>query len=116
LPAGDLASPGMVTIDLLGAAPAGGLTGGLPFTIETPAGSPADSLRGDANGVNVALAWSATSGATSYLVKRCVATTRPSPPAALAASPTNGYQDPVRTDADSYWYQIDAVNSCGTTP
>ena len=116
LQASDLAAPATVDIDLLGAAPAGGLTSSLPLTIESPAASPGDSLRVDKS-VNVDLNWSATLGATSYAVRRCDATAGPCSPLPVIASPvTNAYSDAVLNDGIDYWYAIESVNSCGAVP
>jgi hypothetical protein len=115
--AADIALPGVATIDLLGAAPAGGLTGSLPFTIQAGPASPGASLLLTKNLSDVDLSWAASSGATSYAVHRCDATLGPCSPAPVIASPVaNSYADPVLADGSSYWYTVDAVNVCGTAP
>jgi hypothetical protein len=115
--AGDIALPGVATIDLVGAAPAGGLTGSLPFTIQAGPASPGESLRVDKSGSDVGLTWAATLGATSYAVHRCDATLGPCSPVPITASPVaNSYPDPVLFDGNNYWYTVDAVNACGTAP
>jgi hypothetical protein len=114
--AADIAAPGVASVDLLGAAPAGGLTGSLPLTLEAQAASPGATLRASPGGGSVDLSWDATTGATSYAVRRCDATLGPCTPATIAAPALNAYQDGVLADGNSYWYLIDAVNSCGAVP
>jgi hypothetical protein len=114
--AADIAAPGVATVDLLGAAPAGGLTGGLPLTIEAQAASPGATLLASAGGGNVNLSWDACPRATTYAVRRCDATLGPCTPATIATPALNAYQDGVLGDGSSYWYLIDAVNSCGAVP
>jgi hypothetical protein len=114
--AADIAAPGVATIDLLGAAPAGGLTGTLPFTIQAGPASPGESLRVDKSGSDVGLSWAVTLGATSYAVRRCNATLGPCSPTSIASPATNSYPDPVLADGNDYWYAVDAVNACGTVP
>ncbi len=114
--AGDLTTVGSRAVRLLGASPAGGLSGTLALTVEAAPASPGASLRADGAAANVSLSWSSTANATSYRVRRCTATAGPCAPAAFATSPGASYQDAARLDADSYWYQIDAVNSCGPVP
>jgi cellulose 1,4-beta-cellobiosidase len=108
--------PGIVSIDLFGALPAGGLSGSLPLSIESPAATPGSSLLANPNGGSVALSWAASTGATSYRIKRCTSTSGPCVPAQIATSPSSSYQDGVRLDGNSYWYLVDALNSCGPTP
>jgi hypothetical protein len=114
--AADIASPGTATIDLLGAVPAGGLTGGLPLVVEPPAASPGASLVAAKNGSDLRLDWAAAGGASRYDVLRCASTAGACAPAPLAAPAVNTYLDPVLANPDSYWYLIEAVNSCGGTP
>ena len=117
LPPADLAAPGIANIDLLGAMPAGGLTGALPLAIEGAAASPGDSLRASKGGADVALEWAVSPGATSYAVYRCNATLGPCTPAPVIASPAaSSYADSVLVDGNDYWYTVDAVNSCGAVP
>lgn len=116
LQAADIALPGVANIDLLGAAPAGGLTASLPFTIEAGPASPGASLLLEKSGSDVNLAWAATLGATSYAVRRCDATLGPCGPEPIASPVTNSFSDPVLLDGIDYWYTVDAVNNCGTVP
>ncbi len=114
--AADIALPGVATIDLLGAAPAGGLTGSLPLTIEAAPASPGDSLLASPSAGDVSLDWAAALGATSFSVRRCNATAGPCSPVSIATPVTNSYQDGVLADGNDYWYLIDSVNNCGTVP
>jgi hypothetical protein len=117
VPAADIATPGTKNIDVLGALPAGGLTGSLPLTVLPLAASPGSSLLASPNaGTDVGLSWSASSNATSYAVRRCNATAGPCAPVTIATPATNAYADGVLLDANNYWYAIDAVNSCGAVP
>ncbi len=59
----------------------------------------------------VTLAWSASSGATSYHVKR--ATTSGGPYAQLAESNTPGYQDTTAANGTTYFYVVSALSSAG---
>jgi len=112
----DLAVPGAATVNLLGALPAGGLTGSLPLTVESGAASPGTSLS-LSKSTSVDLSWSASLGATSYAVHRCNATASPCSPVPVIASPVaNSFADPVLLDGNNYWYTVDSVNSCGSVP
>jgi hypothetical protein len=114
--ASDIAAPGVANVDLLGPVPAAGLTGSLPLTIEAQAASPGATLLAVASGGDVGLSWAASAGATSYAVRRCDATLGPCAPATIATPVANSHQDGVLADGISYWYLIDAVNSCGAVP
>ncbi len=113
--AADVATPRAASVDLLGAAPAGGLTSSGPLVIEVPAGSPGNSLRVSKGAGTVQLDWSASAGAGSYNVKRCTAS-GPCVPTTIASPVTNAYQDGSLEDGNGYWYLIDSVNSCGAVP
>lgn len=114
--ASDIASPGTVSIDLLGSLPAGGLTGSQPLTVLPLPASPADTLRADHDPVNVNLSWATCAAATSYNVKRCIPHPRPCTPVAYATSPTPSYPDPSFTDGNDYWYTVESADSCGSVP
>jgi len=120
VPAADVAAPGVAAIDLLGGLPAGGLTGSVPLTIEPPPESPGATLaaaRVDSPTEGyIGLSWSASAGATGYRVRRCDATAGPCAPTTLATPAANTFQDLDLLDGNSYWYTIDAVNSCGPVP
>ena len=110
-----MASQGSVNVDLLNASPAAGLSGAVALPIESPAASPGASLLVSKGGGNIALAWNASAGATRYNVKRCTAA-GPCTPAPIATPATNAYSEPTEHDGHSYWYLIEAVNSCGAVP
>jgi len=113
---GDIASAGVANVDLLGPLPALGLTGSLPLTIEAgPAASPGATLLASPSAGNVNLTWGAATGATSYRIRRCTAIPGPCNFAPYATSATTDFQDPVLADSNSYWYIVDAVNSCGAS-
>jgi hypothetical protein len=57
------------------------------------------------------------SAATSYAVPFAATQPRgPCSPVSIATPVTNAYDDGVLQDALSYWYLVDAVNSCGAVP
>ena len=87
-------------------------TGGVYTTGEAP--SPGNTLRGNKSS-SVNLTWSWITGAGSYNVKRCDATTSPCTPTTIVSTPTiNQYSEP--NDALSHFYAIESVNQCGATP
>jgi cellulose 1,4-beta-cellobiosidase len=114
--ASDIASPGLVSIDVIGAVPAGGRTNTLSLIAEAPADSPGASLAGSRTVTDVQLDWAASAGATGYSVLRCTATGGACTPVPIASPATNSYLDPVAADPDSYWYLVAATNSCGAVP
>jgi hypothetical protein len=59
----------------------------------------------------VSLGWSASSGATSYHVKR--ATTSGGPYSQIAAPTTATYADPTVTNGTTYYYVVSALDSSG---
>lgn len=59
----------------------------------------------------VVLAWTASSGATSYHVKR--ATVSGGPYTQVAAPATNGYTDSAVTSGTAYYYVVSALNTYG---
>ncbi len=59
----------------------------------------------------MALTWSASSGATSYHVKR--ATVTGGPYTQVSAPTTASYTDSGLTDGTTYYYVVTAVNSAG---
>lgn len=62
----------------------------------------------------VNLSWSASSGSTSYKVKR--ASTSGGPYTQIAAPTTTTYSDTSLTNGTSYYYVVSAVNSTGESP
>ena len=61
----------------------------------------------------VALAWSASAGATSYTVKRATATGGPYTTVTSSVA-TNAYTDTGRTNGTTYFYVVAATNAGGT--
>jgi len=113
--AGDIVSPGSVSIDVIGPTPGGILSGGLPLIIESPAGSTGSSLRVEKSGTDVALNWTAPPGAGFYRVKRCTAS-GPCTPVTVNVPSTNSYSEATLNDGSDYWYLVVSANSCGETP
>jgi fibronectin type 3 domain-containing protein len=82
-------------------------------TPEPPPAVPADLAATPGNAV-VTLAWTASTGATAYNVKR--ATTSGGPYtllAQLAAATSNGYTDSSVTNGTAYYYVASALNAAG---
>ncbi|HEY3320739.1 MAG TPA: endo-1,3-alpha-glucanase family glycosylhydrolase [Planctomycetota bacterium] len=82
----------------------------------TPAGVPAapTNLTATAGNAQVNLSWSASSGATSYNVRR--ATTSGGPYTAVATTvTTTSYVDTALTNGTVYYYVTNAVNASGTS-
>jgi Glycoside hydrolase family 44 len=68
-------------------------------------------LHSSAGNAQIALAWSASSGATSYNVKR--ATTNGGPYQPIAASATDSYTDAGLTNGTIYYYVVSALDASG---
>jgi Glycoside hydrolase family 44/Fibronectin type III domain len=64
-----------------------------------------------AGNAQISLAWSASSGATSYNVKR--STTNGGPYSTIASPTTTSYTDKNLTNGTAYFYVVTAVNSAG---
>ncbi len=79
----------------------------------TPQAAPATptNLTATAGNAQVALGWTASSGATSYNVKR--STTSGGPYTTLASPTTTSYTDTGLTNATPYFYVVSAVNTSG---
>src|SRR5580658_2906164 len=84
----------------------GGGNGGGASVPAVPAG-----LAATAGNAQVSLAWTASSGATSYYVKR--AAVSGGPYAQVAAPTTNSYVDAGLTNGTKYYYVVSAYNSAG---
>src|SRR5882757_2872714 len=85
----------------------------LPATPKAPSGPPAapTNLTATAGDTQVSLTWSASTGATSYNVKR--ATTSGGPYTQIAAPTSTSYTDTVLTNGTTYYYVVSATNSTG---
>src|SRR6202142_4150248 len=79
---------------------------GVPATAPTPPGLSA--IPGNAQ---VSLMWSASSGATSYHVKR--ATTSGGPYTQVAVPTSTSYTDTSLTNGTTYYYVVSALDSAG---
>ncbi|HKN23511.1 MAG TPA: glycoside hydrolase family 44 protein [Candidatus Acidoferrum sp.] len=69
------------------------------------------NLQATAGNAQVSLSWSASTGATSYNVKR--STTSGGPYTQIATPSTNSYTDTGLTNGTTYYYVVSAVNSSG---
>lgn len=78
--------------------------------VPTVPAAPAN-LVATAGNASVALTWSASTGATSYRVKR--ATSAGGPYAQLAAPASTTYTDTAATNGVTYYYVVSAANSLG---
>ena len=115
--AADIAVAGNVSVGLIGPLPAGGLSASLPLSVTPLPGSVGSSLLAGKSGDDVQLTWAAAVDATQYRVRRCTSLGgSPCTPVEVAATPSPSYFDPVLTDGNDYWYLVDAVNDCGSTP
>lgn len=85
-------------------------SGGI-YTSGTRAGSVGNTLRVNTS-LTLDLNWPATSDTTSYNVKRCVASCTPA--TIVASTATNSYSETM--NGTSYFYAVESVNTCGTTP
>jgi fibronectin type 3 domain-containing protein len=82
-------------------------------TPTTPASVPAApaNLQATAGNAQVSLTWSASTGATSYDVRRSA--TSGGPYSQIGTSSTNSYTDSGLTNGRTYYYVVCAVNSVG---
>lgn len=82
-------------------------------TPSAPAGPPATpaGLQATAGNAQVSLSWNASSGATSYHVKR--STTNGSGYTQISTSATTGYIDAGLTNGTTYYYVVTALNAAG---
>ncbi|MBU6408951.1 MAG: DUF1349 domain-containing protein [Verrucomicrobia bacterium] len=78
-----------------------------------PPAAPA-GLTAAAGNAQVALSWTASSGATSYNVKR--ATVSGGPYTTIANVTSTGYTDTSVVNGTTYYYVVSAVNSAGESP
>jgi fibronectin type 3 domain-containing protein len=85
--------------------------------IETPAAVPAapTGVTATAGAGNVSLAWSASTGATSYNVYRGTSAGGESATAIATGITGTSYTDSAVTAGTTYYYEVAAVNSTGTS-
>ena len=82
----------------------------------TPAPSAPTGLAATVGSGTVTLTWNAGGGATSYTVKRGIASGGPyTTVASLAGSPTS-FTDSGLTNGTTYYYVVTGANSAGTSP
>jgi fibronectin type 3 domain-containing protein len=103
---------------MAGCTSAGGTSSGAPSnggsnTGSNPATVPATptGLQATAGNAQVTLTWTASSGATTYHIKR--ATITGGPYTQIAAPTTSSYADSAVTNGTKYFYVASAVNSAG---
>lgn len=94
-----------VSLIAAGCGSGGGYGGG-----GTPPPAPT-GLAATAGNAQIALSWTASSGATSYTVKR--ATTSGGPYTKIASPSVTNYTDTGLTNGATYYYVVSAVNSAG---
>jgi fibronectin type 3 domain-containing protein len=82
-------------------------------TPSAPAATPATptNLQSTAGNAQVSLAWAASTGATSYNVKR--STTSGGPYSQIASPSNNSYTDTGLTNGTTYYYVVSALNASG---
>jgi fibronectin type 3 domain-containing protein len=82
----------------------------------TPSAPPAapTGLQATAGNAQVSLTWNASSGASSYNVKR--STTSGGPYTTIASPTATNYTDTGVTNGTTYYYVVSAVNSAGESP
>jgi len=85
--------------------------------IETPAAVPAapTGVTATGNAGNVALSWTASSGATSYNVYRSTSSGGEGTTAYASGITSTSYTDTGVTAGSTYYYKVAAVNSSGTS-
>lgn len=83
---------------------------GAPSSPSVVTSAPAGLTATAANG-SVALAWTASSGATGYNVKR--STTSGGPYTQIASPTTNSYTDSTASNGTTYYYVVSALDSAG---
>ena len=87
----------------------GGGGGSGPQTPSAPAG-----LQAAAANAQVSLSWSASTGATSYHVKR--STTSGGPYTQISAPTSTSFTDTGLTNGTAYFYVVSALNTAGESP
>ncbi len=85
------------------------------LTVVNPPSSPGDGLRLNRDAQDVILSWGAVTGADSFDVLRCDATSGACIPSQFATSVATSYTD-TDPSAGMLWYRLQARNSCAATP
>lgn len=86
------------------------LAGCIPHPVDPPSEAPANVVATPGDGV-IALAWSASDGATGYSVKR--AASPGGPYTRIAAPGSTSYADPALVNGTTYYYVVSAFNKGG---
>jgi hypothetical protein len=86
------------------------LAGCIPHPVDPPAGAPTNVVATPGDGV-IALAWSASDGATGYSVKR--AASPGGPYTRIAAPASTSYADAALVNGTTYYYVVSAFNKGG---
>ena len=108
-PNGNIAPPGYYMLFLLNSSGVPSVASFVELENQVP---PAPTnLMATAGNAQVGLSWSASSGATSYNVKR--STTSGGPYTTIASPTTTSYTDTGLTNGTTYYYVVSAVNAAG---
>ncbi|MGO8672052.1 MAG: fibronectin type III domain-containing protein, partial [Capsulimonadaceae bacterium] len=85
-------------------------------TPEPPAPAAPTGLTATAGNTQVALSWTATTGATTYNIYRATTTGGEGTTAIVTGVTTAAYTDTGLTNGTAYFYKVAAVNGGGTSP
>src|SRR5579864_1248052 len=112
-PNGNIAPPGYYMLFLLNSSGVPSVASFVHVGAQGTTGAPAapTNLMANAGNGQVGLSWSASSGATSYNVKR--STTSGGPYTTIAGPTTTSYTDTGVTNGTTYYYVVSAVNTAG---
>ena len=108
-PNGNIAPPGYYMLFLLNSSGVPSVASFVELENQVP--PPPTNLVATAGNAQVGLSWSASSGATSYNVKR--STTSGGPYTTIASPTTTGYTDTGLTNGTTYYYVVSALNASG---